>query len=223
MKTIAVIPAFNEADRIVGVVQGAIKHVDCVIVVDDGSEDETASRARAVGAIVVSHLMNCGPGAATMTGIEAARLLRADVIVTLDADGQHNPEDMPRLLAPVLEGRADVVIGSRFLDLKNTIPPIRRVFNALGNILTYVTTGKYVSDSQSGFKVLGPKAVQKIHLHLSGFEFCTEIVREIKQRGWEVEEIPIRVTYSEYTLAKGQSFSSGVVTACKILLRSFLR
>ena len=84
-------------------------------------------------------------------------------------------------------------------------------------------SGKYVSDSQSGFKVFGPTVVQKIQLHLSGFEFCSEIIREIQQNSWRVEEIPIRVTYSEYTLAKGQSFSSGVVTACKILLRSFLR
>lgn len=223
MEIIAVIPAFREAKSVASVIQGTLKHVPTVILVDDGSDDQTAAVALSAGAIVVSHPMNCGPGAATMTGIEAARLLKADVIITLDADGQHNPDDIPLLLAPVLEDRADVVIGTRFRGRKNVIPPIRRFFNALGNIFTFITTGKYVSDSQSGFKVLGPSAVQKIQLHLSGFEFCTEIVREIQQNGWRVQEVPIHVTYSEYTLAKGQSFSSGVITACKILLRSFLR
>ena len=223
MKIVAVIPAYNEASRVAGVIQGVLKHVEVVIVVNDGSTDSTLQQAQRAGALVVSHPLNCGPGAATMTGIHAARLLQADVVVTLDADGQHSPGDTPKLLAPIREGQADIVIGTRFRGPKNTIPFVRKFFNALGNLFTYLTTGKYVSDSQSGFKVFGPDAVQKIHLHLSGFEFCSEIIREIQQHRWRVMEVPIRVTYSEYTLAKGQSFSSGVLTACKILLRSFLR
>ena len=93
----------------------------------------------------------------------------------------------------------------------------------IGNILTWISTDMYVSDSQSGFKALGPLAVKEIQLHLSGFEYCTEIIREINQHKWRVVEVPIKVTYSEYTMAKGQSFSKGVQTACKILLRSFMR
>jgi len=223
MKIVAVIPARDEEGRVASVIQGAKKYVGEVILVNDGSEDATAAEAYKAGARVVTHPMNCGPGAATMTGIEAARLLHADIVVTLDADGQHNPEDIPLLLAPLQNGEADVVIGTRFRGTKNSIPFIRRLFNAIGNLFTYVTTGKYVSDSQSGFKAFGPAAVEKLQLHLSGFEFCTEIVREMQQHRWRVKEVPIRVTYSEYTLAKGQSFSNGVITACKILLRSFLR
>jgi glycosyltransferase involved in cell wall biosynthesis len=223
MKIIAVIPAYNESGHVAEVVRRMQKHVDGTIVVDDGSTDTTPEVARREGAFVVSHAMNCGAGAATMTGVHAARLLRADVIVTLDADGQHNPDDIPQLLTPVLKSKVDVVIGTRFRGPKNTIPFIRRAFNCIGNIFTYITTGKYVSDSQSGFKVFGPKAVQALDLHLSGFEFCTEIIREIAKHRWSIVEIPIRVTYSEYTLAKGQSFSGGVITACKILLRTFLR
>lgn len=200
-----------------------MRHVAQVIVVNDGSTDDTAERARRVGALVLSHAMNCGPGAATMTGIHAARLLRADAVVTLDADGQHDPNDMPKLLAPVLQGEADIVIGTRFRGPKNGIPRIRRLFNGIGNIVTWVATGRYMSDSQSGFKVFGPHAVRALDLHLSGFEFCTEIIREAQRHRWRLVEIPIRVTYSEYTMAKGQSFSRGVITACKILLRSFLR
>lgn len=223
MKVVAVIPAYNESARVTGVVRGVRPAVDAVVVVDDGSTDATADRAREAGAVVVRHAMNCGAGAATMTGIHAARALGADVVVTIDADGQHDPRNTPTLLAPILREEADIAIGTRFRGPKNTIPLIRRLFNAIGNVVTYIMTGKYVSDSQSGFKAFGPAPTHMLHLHLSGFEFCTEVIREAANHRWRLVEIPIRVTYSEYTLAKGQSFSRGVVTACKILLRAFLR
>ena len=158
-----------------------------------------------------------------MTGILAARKSGAEIVVTIDADGQHDPGDIPKLLKPILNGQADVVIGTRFAGPRVSIPLVRRIFNGLGNIFTFIVTGKYVSDSQSGLKALGPAAVAKIDLHLSGFEFCSEIIREVVQHKWRVVEVPIKVTYSEYTMAKGQSFSRGVITACKMLLRSFLR
>ncbi len=223
MKTIAIIPAWNEERAIAAVIKSATSHVDQVIVVDDGSTDGTVRSAQSAGALVLVHPLNCGPGAATMTGIRAARALHADAVITLDADGQHNPDDIPRLLAPIKEGRADLVIGSRFQNRDSVIPIVRRIFNGLGNIFTLLVTGRYVSDSQSGFKAFGPKAVESIHLRLSGYEFCSEIIREVVHRRWRVVEVPIRVVYSEYTLAKGQSFSRGVITACKMLLRSFLR
>ena len=223
MKTVALIPAWNEERVIAGVVREAAKHVDVVIVVDDGSTDQTVACARAAGATVVPHALNCGTGAATMTGIVAARTMGADVVVTIDADGQHNPDDIPRLIEPIIKQNADLVIGSRFIGSKITVPLIRRIFNGLGNIFTYLVTGKYVSDSQSGYKAFGPAAVAKIHLRLAGFEFCSEIIREAANHNWHVIEIPIKVIYSEYTMAKGQSFSRGVITAGKMLLRSFLR
>ena len=223
MRTAAIIPAWNEERAIAGVVHETLKYVDTVIVVDDGSTDRTVACARTAGAVIVSHALNSGPGAATMTGICAARLLNIDAVVTIDADGQHNPNDIPRLLEPIERDEADVVIGTRFRGPKNVIPIVRRIFNGIGNIFTYIVTGKYVSDSQSGLKALGPRAVQRMNLHLSGYEFCSEIIREVVQHRWRVTEVPIKVVYSEYTMAKGQSFSRGVITACKMLLRSFLR
>lgn len=219
---IAVIPAYNEATRIASVVAAVMQYVDRVVVVDDGSADATGDAAQAAGALVVRHMSNGGAGAATMTGIEAARLLGADIVVTLDADEQHAPEDIPALLKPLTENKADIVFANRF-GTRNKIPFIRRVFNGIGNIVSFVATGLWVSDSQCGFKAFGPKSLKDIHLRMSGFEFCTEIVRESVQHKWRIVEIPIKVIYSEYTLAKGQSFANGVRTAFKILLRSFLR
>lgn len=219
---IAVIPAYRESTRVPVVIKDALKFAKEVIVVDDASEDATADVSRAAGAMVIRHLENSGAGAATMTGIEAARRLGADIVVTLDADGQHDAADIPRMLQPVLDDRADIVFGNRF-GQRNHIPVVRRIFNGIGNVLTFIAAGRWVEDSQCGFKVFGPKALKEIDLKMSGFEFCTEIVRESVIRRWRTAEVPTKVTYSEYTMAKGQSFARGVQTALKILLRSFLR
>lgn len=218
----AVIPAHNEASRIANVIRMAQRHVDTVIVVDDGSSDDTNAVARKEGALVLRHLENSGAGAATMTGIEAARHLGATIVVTLDADEQHDPEEIPRLLAPLREEKVDVVFANRF-GQRNSIPAIRRIFNHLGNFVTFAATGLWVADSQCGYKAFGKHALQEINIRMSGYEFCTEIVREAAQHRWKIVEVPVKVLYSEYTLAKGQSFANGVRTAFKILLRSFLR
>jgi len=239
---VAIIPAYNEATRIASVVAGVMHHVDRVIVVDDGSDDATLEVAKKAGAFVLRHMSNGGAGAATMTGIDAARLMGARIAITIDAGEQQDapglrgesvasrmesaeqldPPVIPRLFAPLLEDRADIVFANRF-GQRNKIPAIRRVFNAIGNIVSFLATGLWVKDSQCGFKAFGPRALADINLRMSGFEFCTEIVREAAHHRWRIAEVPTKVMYSEYTLAKGQSFASGVRTAFKILLRSFLR
>jgi glycosyltransferase involved in cell wall biosynthesis len=157
-----------------------------------------------------------------MTGLTAARLLGFDTAVTLDADGQHAVSDIPRLLEALQKENADLVIANRF-GQKNAIPRIRRIANFIGNGVTFVVTGLWLPDTQCGFKVFGPRALQEIDLKMSGFEFCTEIIREAAKHRWKIVSIPSKVVYSEYTLAKGQSFSGGLQTAAKILLRTFLR
>jgi len=140
----------------------------------------------------------------------------------LDADEQHDPHDIPEMLKPIEENRADIAFANRF-GQKNKIPFIRKLFNAIGNLVTFCATGRWVDDSQCGYKALGPKAVKEVEIRMSGFEFCTELVREAVQKKWRIVQVPVKVVYSEYTLAKGQSFAGGVKTALKILLRSFLR
>ncbi len=222
MKPVIVIPAYNEETRIGAVIRGAKQYVPDIIVVTDGSSDHTANIAEASGARVIAHAENCGAGAATMTGIQAARILGFDTVITVDADGQHATADIPKLLEALQTQHADLVIANRF-GRKNNIPLIRRLANGIGNFVTFAVTGIYLPDTQCGFKVFGPKALAEIELKMSGFEFCTEIIREAARKHWKIASVPSKVVYSEYTLAKGQSFASGLQTACKILLRTFLR
>lgn len=222
MKVAAVIPAYNEAKRIGAVIERTLPLVEIVIVVNDGSTDETAKVAREAGAFVISHAENCGAGAATMTGLSAARLMGYEVAATIDADGQHDTADLPRLLTTLREQNADLVIGNRF-GQKNSIPLIRRCANAIGNSLTFMVTGLWLPDTQCGLKIFGERALREVNITMSGFEFCTEIIREAAQYRWKIVSVPTKVVYSEYTLAKGQSFANGLRTAAKILLRSFLR
>lgn len=221
MKTAAVIPAYNEGKRVADVIKNVQPFVDTVFVVNDGSTDNTAEVARNAQATVLSHPLNCGAGAATMTGLTAARQRGFEAAVTIDADGQHACGDIPKLMAEIASG-ADLVIANRF-GSKSSIPFIRRVFNSVGNWVTFLVTGILLPDTQCGFKVFGPKALKEVELKMSGFEFCTEIIGEAARHKWKIVSIPSKVVYSEYTLAKGQSFANGIKTAAKILLRSFLR
>lgn len=222
MRSCVIVPAYNEATRIGAVIRGAKRYVDEVIVVVDGATDGTDRIAREEGARVLMHAENCGAGAATMTGLLAARLLGFDLAITIDADGQHATADIPLLVEALQTEGADLVIANRF-GRKNNIPLVRRAANGMGNIITFLATGLFLPDTQCGFKVFGKKALLEIDLKMSGFEFCTEIIREASRFHWKIVSVPSKVVYSEYTLAKGQSFASGLKTAAKILLRSFLR
>lgn len=214
---VAVIPAYNEETQIAQVVAATRPYVDRVLVVDDGSKDQTAVRARAAGATVLSHPINRGLGATLGTGIRGARLLGADVVITLDADGQHLPVEIPRFVEAI-RGGADVVLGSRMIEMEGNMPWKRRAYQRVGNVLTYVLFGLFVSDSQSGFRAFSAKAADALQIRTDRMEVSSEIVSEIRRRQLTWAEVPITAVYTEYSLSKGQSFSVGVKTALKLIL-----
>lgn len=227
MNLIIVIPAYNEGKIIGHVLQSlpkALPGIDSIrtIVVNDGSLDETAEIARRAGAMVVSHPINMGAGAATQTGLEAALLMEADIVVTFDADGQHHAECIPTIIRPVMERQADVVNGSRFLK-KQTVPFMRRFFNMIGNIVTWMLSGIWLTDSQTGMRAFSRSAAAQIKIRVNGFEFCSEIVRQIAYQNLRYTEVPVQVTYSEYTKRKGQNFATGLQTVTKLVIRTLMR
>ncbi len=193
----AIIPAYNEERFIGSVVIRARKYVDTVIVVDDGSKDETAEIALAAGAVVVSHERNLGKGAAFNSGFQKARELKAHAVVVLDADGQHQPEDIPAVVAPLREDQADIVIGSRYLEPRSRVPVYRIVGHRLFNSFTNWLSGTHISDSQSGFRAFSAKALNQINFESDGFSVESEMQFLAAQKELKIVEVPIIIQYPD--------------------------
>ena len=221
MKTVAIIPAFNEERTIAQVIRSVLSEVDEIIVVDDGSMDGTVPQAQQERVVVVSHPVNCGLGAALATGMAVAADRGADVAVTFDADGQLYPEDIRVMLKPLEQGMVDVVIGSRFLTTTSSVPVLRRCYNSIGNLLTGILFGIWTSDSQSGIRGFNHAALEAIHLRCSRMEVSSQFFREISKHQLRWSEVPIRVRYTAYSLSKGQSFTRGISTAFRLALRRY--
>lgn len=226
MKVIAVIPAFCEETRIGETIRVVLTHAHAVVVVDDGSPDRTAEAAREAGGWVVRHAVNRGQGAALKTGTEAALQLEADVILHIDADGQHDPASIPTLLTPLLDRRADVVFGSRFLGEQAVGMPLSRrlllgaarAFNAL-----VVGVPRKMTDPQSGFRALTAAAARRIEFRQDRMAHCSEILRLVTRSDLRWIEVPVRVLYSEESLKKGQKPWDAARIAWQLLIGGFMK
>lgn len=197
-KIIAAIPAYNEADHIREIVTKTGKYVDQVIVVDDGSGDGTGKKATKAGAFVVNHRQNRGYGGALKSCLEKSWMLDADVLVVLDADGQHLPEEIPLVTQPVLDGRADIVIGSRFLNNHNNVPRYRKFGIDVITWLYNAGSPVKVSDAQSGFRAYSKKALDLLlPLREDGMAISIEIIIKARKLGLRMCEAPITCLYIE--------------------------
>ena len=192
---LACIPAYNEELHIESLVKLTKNHVDKVVVCDDGSTDDTADIAKNAGAIVISHKTNKGYGAAIISLFNYARENNAEVMITIDGDGQHNPDQIPLLLNTISQHNVDVVIGSRFLNNTIEAPGYRqRGIKIITSAANYGTDLK-VSDSQSGFRAYSKIAINTIHPTEEGMSVSTEILLKISNKGLSLAEIPITISY----------------------------
>lgn len=217
VKIIAIIPAYNEEKTIGKVIDGVKKYVNEIIVVDDCSSDKTAEIALKRGVTVLKHIVNRGVGGAWGTGIEVAILDNADIIITLDADGQHDSGEIPKLISPIIKGEADFVVGSRFLG-KQKIPVLRILANKFANFVTLILWRAKSSDTQSGMRAFNVSAAKKIEISSKGMEVCSEMIKEIKLNKLRYKEVPIKAIYTKYSLSKGQGFVVGIKTLIKLLI-----
>ncbi len=191
------IPAYNEERFIGSVVLKARRYTANVIVVDDGSTDGTADVARAAGAVVVAHDCNQGKGAALNTAFRLAREGDPEVVVMLDADGQHLPEEICRVVLPVLRGEADLVVGSRYLQNASNTPRHRILGHRFFNLLTNLASGVRASDSQSGYRAFSPRAVEALAFHSRGFSVESEMQFIAHEHGLRLAEVPITIRYTD--------------------------
>lgn len=216
---VIVVPAYNEEPVIQSVIQKIQKAgFRKIIVVDDGSTDGTGGIAKKAKALVITHILNRGKGAAIRTGIEAAKFLNASIVITMDGDGQHNSREIDFFIKKIQKGYS-VVLGSRFLG-KNIMPFRKRVYNYIGNIFTWILFGLWVTDSQSGFRAFSAQACRVIDTNYERYEYDSEVIQEIRRHQLSYCEVPITVQYSSYSQEKEnkQSFTNGLQTIFKMLI-----
>lgn len=224
-KLLIIIPAFNEEKTLPVVLKQIpkkIKHVSkpVIIIIDDGSTDLTAQIARKKY-LVVRHAINRGLGAAITTGFNMANKLNVDCMITIDADCQHDPKNIPEFVYKIIDKKFDVVVGSRLMKKRaNDMPFARKTVNQIANIITWLITGFYSSDSQSGFRAFSKKAIKKIKLTTQRMEVSSEIFREIKRNKLRYTEIPIPSIYTDYSIKKGQSLLNAPNVLFKLLIRT---
>jgi glycosyltransferase involved in cell wall biosynthesis len=225
MNIVAIIAAYNEEARIMAAVADALCFVDAVVVVDDCSQDATSEQAATAGAFVLRHVINRGQGAALQTATAfALQNLHPNVIVHFDADGQMLGSEIPMMIAPIVSGEADVVLGSRFLDRSRTssMPFSRRLILKLGLIFTRLVSGIKTTDTHNGFRALSAHAAGKLRLTLDRMAHASEILDLIVVHDLRYVERPVTIRYSAETLAKGQSSLGSVGIGLDFLKKRFL-
>jgi glycosyltransferase involved in cell wall biosynthesis len=206
-----IVPAFNESAIIGPIIGGVRSRFARVVVVDDGSVDATASAALAAGAIVLRHAVNAGQGAALQTGIDYALANGATYVATFDADGQHHVEDLVTMLAVLQASPHDIVLGSRFLGHAEGLTVARRLVLKAAVLFTNLTTGLKLTDAHNGLRVMTASAARQLHIRQDGMAHASELIEQIGRLGLRFAEVPVTITYSDYSRAKGQRLSNSLL------------
>lgn len=223
-KVYVIIPAYNEEKSIKTVINNLQnKGYKNIIVVDDGSKDNTTKIAEECGAIVLTHIINRGQGAALKTGTEYALLQDADIIVHFDADGQMRPEDIKKVIQPILNGEKEVSFGSRFIENTSNIPTLRKIVLKLGRIFMRIFFRVNTTDPQSGFRALSRKAAQQIEITQRGMPHCSEILEQVKRKKIPFAEVPVTIMYTEYSKQHGQNNLAAIKIASKLIWSKIIK
>ncbi|MFC1907295.1 glycosyltransferase family 2 protein [Chloroflexota bacterium] len=224
-RVVAAIPCLNTEHFIGDIVTRARKYVDQVIVIDDGSYDGTIEAARVAGAVVVKHGTNIGYGVAIKSCFETARASAADVLVILDGDGQHNPDQTPRVLAPILQGEADLVIGSRFFTNRHDIPMYRRFGIGVITLLFNIGSRIKVTDAQSGFRAYSRKVLGAFPIVQKGMGVSVEVIIRAREQGFSIKEVPISCSYHSKSLKRNPIIHglSVALIVVELRLKSWIR
>lgn len=205
MTTLIIIPAYNEGEKIAEVIKNVKAQNFDVLVIDDGSTDNTAIIAEKAGAKVLRHLLNRGQGAALKTGIDYVLNQNYEAVVFFDADGQMQAAEINKLLAPLFLGQFEAVLGSRFLGQAKNIPVAKLITLKLALLFTRLLTGLKLTDVHNGFQAWSAGALAKINLTQDRQAHASEILNEIKKQKIKYREMPVTISYTAYSKSKGQS------------------
>ncbi|MCG2622711.1 glycosyltransferase family 2 protein [Arthrobacter sp. I2-34] len=206
-----VVPVYNEATVVGTVIAGLLEEFPHVVCVDDGSSDGSARIAREAGAVVVQHPVNLGQGAALQTGIEyALQDPEADVLITFDADGQHQVSDAKAMLARIRSGEADVVLGSRFLNGSADVSWLKKLVLRSAALQSRLATGLQLTDAHNGLRAISAPVAARIELRQDRMAHASELISQLAELKPRLVEHPVQIIYTEYSKAKGQSLLNGV-------------
>ena len=206
MKTFIIIPCYNESAKIVEVLN-SLKGYGQIVVVDDGSTDESYNLAKSQNVIVLRHLINRGMGAALETGNRFALKNSADIVVHFDADGQHQAVEIPKLIQPIIENQAEATLGSRFLGKDNQTPKFKKWFILRPAIIFQrIMFGAKLTDAHNGFRALSNQALRKIKITQDGMAHNSEIIEQLVNKKIKFKEVPDTILYHEF----GQGFADGL-------------
>ncbi|HWL07582.1 MAG TPA: glycosyltransferase family 2 protein [Planctomicrobium sp.] len=217
-----IVPVFNESRRIENVISQLVATGASIVAVDDGSRDETHEILLRQNVWLLRHAVNCGQGAALQTGIRFALEQGARWIVTFDADGQHDAADLPRLLEPLRQGKADVVLGSRFLGRTVNMPWHRGVILRLAVLFTRCVSWIHVTDAHNGLRAMTREAAGSIRVRQNRMAHASEILDEIRLHHLRYAEVPVTIRYSADSLRKGQSSWNALRIVSQFLLGRFV-
>ena len=219
MKTLVLIPAYNEAEKIAEIIKNIKAHGFDVLVVDDGSTDQTAYISKISGAKVLSHRINRGQGAAILTGLEYAQNKNYEIVVFFDADGQMKTTEIKNIIEPLQNDNCDVVLGSRFLGEAQNMPLVKLLTLKLALIFTKITTGLKFSDTHNGFQAWKMSAIDKINLTQDRQAYASELLQEISEHKIKYQEIPVTINYTAYSKGKGQSIFNAFNIIFNLLIK----
>ena len=217
----AIIPAYNACSTIRGVVEGTKRYLSTVVVIDDGARDDTYLSAKEAGAVVLQHKKNFGKGMALRTGFNYVLKNGFDAVITLDADNQHDPSEIPKFLARYQEEEADIIIGSRMHE-KERIPRYRYIPNQVGVKCISWAAGCHMEDTQSGYRLYNRKVIQAIKPTTKGYHTETEILIKAGKKGFKIVTIPIKPIY--FPLGQEKSYYRPIIDTyliCITFLKSF--
>jgi glycosyltransferase involved in cell wall biosynthesis len=217
---VVIVPLYNEATVIAGVISDLHQHFQHVVCVDDGSSDDSAEVARSAGATVISHPFNLGQGAALQTGIVYARSQPdMDYVITFDGDGQHRVDDVVGMLALAREKNLAIVFGSRFLDKRTKPGFAKKTVLKVAVLITRIVTGLKLTDAHNGLRVIRRDALQGVNLIQDRMSHATEIVQQLARTRKRWREYPVEVLYTEYSKRKGQSLLNSINILFDLIVR----
>ena len=223
-KVYIVVPAYNEEKCIDKTIKDLRDHgYKNIIVINDGSTDKTSKIAKDNKVILISHPINLGQGSSIQTGLEYALLSGADILVTFDSDGQHRASDIADLLEPIINDKAEVTLGSRFLNKNSNTPWIKQILLKGGAFILFLMYGIMLTDTHNGLRAFTANAASRMKLESRGMEHASEIIERIKLEKLRYLEVPVTIKYTSYSIKKGQRISNSLNILFKMLAKWFLR